>query len=63
MYGIMFVIHGDLYGQKVNFIVKFLKMLFLINTNTSKCVYVMLNREFICGDSFGDSKDILNIKK
>ena len=25
--------------------------------------YVILNRESICGDSFGDSKDILNIKK
>ena len=64
IYGIMFVMHGDLQDQKVNFKVK--KTLFSINKNSSKCntyFYVILNRESICGDSFGDYKDILNIKK
>ena len=32
-YDIMFVIQGDLYGQKVNLWVKFLKIIFWTNTN------------------------------
>ena len=36
IYGIMFVIQGNLQGQKVNLMVKFLKILFLTNTNSSK---------------------------
>ena len=62
IYGIMFVIQG----QKINSKVKFLKIIFSINTNSSKCItyfYVILNRESICGDLFGDAKDILNIEK
>ena len=43
IYGTMFVIQGDLQGQKVNSKVKFLKILFLINTNSSKC-----NTYFLC---------------
>ena len=59
----MFVIQGDLEGQKVHFNVKFLKILFSINTNSSKFTntyfYVILIEESLFGDSFGDSKDIL----
>ena len=37
IYGIMFVIQGGLQGQKVNSKGKFLKILFSINRNSSKC--------------------------
>ena len=43
IYGIMCVIRGDLQGQMVNSKVKFLKIIFLINTNSSKC-----NTYFLC---------------
>ena len=43
IYGIMFVIQGDFQGQKVNFKIKFVKLLFLINENSSKC-----NVYFLC---------------
>ena len=36
IYGFMFVIQGNLQGQKVNLMVKFLNILFLTNTNSSK---------------------------
>ena len=60
----MFVIQGDLQGQKVK--VNCFKNNIKKNTNSSKCnacFYVILNRESICGDSFCDSRDILNIQK
>ena len=34
--GIMYVIQGDLRGQRVNFEVKFLKIIFVTNTNINK---------------------------
>ena len=43
LYGIMFVVQGGLQGQKVNFKVIFLQILFSINTNSSKC-----NTYFLC---------------
>ena len=43
IYAIMFVIHDDIQGEKVNSKVKFLKIFFLINTNSSKC-----NTYFLC---------------
>ena len=58
----MFVIQFDLRGQKINFKVRFLKILFLIikiAANVIHNFYVILNRESICGGSFGDSNDIL----
>ena len=66
IYGITFVIQGDLQGQEVCSKVKLLKILFPINTDRGSEIlicYVILNRESICGDSFGDFKDILSIKK
>ena len=45
IYGIMFVIQGDLQGQKVNSKLKFSKILFSIKTSSSKCntyFYVIL---------------------
>ena len=43
IYGIMFVIQGDLHGQKVNSKVKFPKILFSSNTKSSK-----RNTYFLC---------------
>ena len=43
IYSIMFVIQGDFQGQKVNFKIKFVKLLFLKNKNSSKC-----NVYFLC---------------
>ena len=68
IYGIMFVIQGDLQCEKVNSKVKFrpIQILFSINTKSSKCdayFYVILNKESICDDSFNDSMDIFKIKK
>ena len=37
IYSFMFVIQGDLQGQKVNSKGQFLKILFLLNKNSSKC--------------------------
>ena len=37
IYGIMFVIQGDLQGQKDSLKVKFLKKKKITNTNSSKC--------------------------
>ena len=53
IYRIMFVIQGDVKGQKDNSKVKFIKKKKLINTHSSKCntfFYVISNRESICGD-------------
>ena len=48
LYGIMFVIQGEVQGQKVIF------NKYKYNTY----FYVILNVESICGDSFGDCNDI-----
>ena len=42
------------------------KILLSINTDSSKCItyfYAILNRESMCGDSFGDSKNTFEYQK
>ena len=63
----MFVIQSDLQGQNVNSKVKISKNIIFnqiiqIAASVIPIFYVIFSRESICGDSFGESKDILNIK-